>query len=276
MRKLSYKRKKRLQRVRFRKKRASALAWDALRKVWFFLKAAAVLFILFGVFHFLQSFWRDSPSLKVSRVEYEGDIPAELKNTLSVEKGQNIVLLPTKKLERASLTAFPELKSLSISRKFDRSIVVRGIFRTPIALCGSKRGIDEKGFVFPLEGGKARDSSLPVIDEKIEKLKLEPLVEVLNAFKKDLPVFYSQLKFLKTDTMGRLVVTLVDGIVIYWGEIEWDVATVKAKEVMTILDRFTPRSERCVSPFCGKKSGRHRWELGFKNLTRTSSPRKRG
>ncbi|OVE78433.1 hypothetical protein BVX98_00285 [bacterium F11] len=238
-----YKRKKRPQRVRFRRRYASSLLWRTIKTTWTITKFVVFGALLFGGGLWLGRFWHSSPLLKVQHVFFKGDLPKGLADFLSLHSGQNIFLVPTGRLEKNALVHFPALKKINIARKKDRSIHVTGFYRTPLAYLpdgSEKRAIDENGVIFPIHSDMKSPEHLPSFSGLVSDLERKRMAGALDVIKKNRGEFYKQLKEIKTDKMGQVKITLIDDIVIYWGKFVSQSVLLKSKRIDATLKRFRP------------------------------------
>jgi len=242
---LKYSRKKRGKRVRLRRKYARSLMHRTLQSTWnvglFGILAFSGLWLLRSG----ATFWKTSPFIQLQGVEFKKDVPPELKSFLSLKPGQNIFLINTARLQEAALKTFPELKSVSIRRNWDRTLSVQGEYRTPVVYyypkpSAARYGIGEDGRVFALKNAANATNDLPTLTGNRSDIDTQLLVEALEALKKSLPDFYSSIKQLKTDRINTIKVVLDGDVVIHWGELSLDSVLSKAKKVQNILDRFLP------------------------------------
>ena len=111
-------------------------------------------------------FWNTSPLLMVSEVKLNQQIPPGLQARLDIYPGQNIFLIRTGHLEKLFLKEFPELGQFKISRKWNREIHVKGVYRSPVAIVKSGDrllGIDSKSIIFPIRSYNRPSDGLPQI-----------------------------------------------------------------------------------------------------------------
>lgn len=193
-------------------------------------------------------FWQKSPWIQVTSVRFVGDIPPALEIESPVRVGENIITLRPGRLEKAILQQFPELDRLSVHRQWNRSVVIEGAYKTPVALLEEgreTRGLDGGGRLFPIGEHNQPLKRLPTVTLAEGALDpasvLPPVANSLRRLEKGLPKFYSLLRRLEIDGIGRVLVVLEDGVKIHWGEIDPEEDVLKASRVMRLRENFTPR-----------------------------------
>lgn len=189
------------------------------------------------------NFWHKSPALHIARVQFEEDVPPLLRESFPFNEGDNIVLANCGKLEMLYQKQFPELETISVSRGFNRTITVRGVYRKPIAYCerdGSRIGFGRDGVQFPLKAHNTPDSEPILMTGNMSMAQLQSVVTTLADLQTEFPRFYPLIKRLETDKMGTLQMVLVDGVVIEWYD-EWRSQVVdKMKNILMVMDRYEP------------------------------------
>ena len=247
---MRYKRKKRSQKVKFRRRYATSIFQKSLSSIWSLTKIAVFTFAISGATIFLWRFWNTSPHLKLERVVYQGDIPSDLRKFLSFREGDNVLLMRVNSLEEAGRSEFPELKKLDISRGFNRTVTVKGQFRKPVAKWGhTRQGVDADGFVFPISSSMKAEENIPMITGVIGDVRAKELGRELALIQSEVPEFYTRLYRIKTDTIKPAVMTLTDGVVIHWGRLEPGSTVEKAGKAMKILRKFTPLKKNASMNF---------------------------
>lgn len=247
-----YRRKKRPQRVRFRKRYAASTFKRSLIKFSKISLVAGAAMSVLWVGREGRHFWNTSPLLKVTAVDYIGFIPPGLTEFLGYKSGMNIFWVRPAAMRRGALRTFPELRNLDIERRWDRSVVVRGTARRPLAAYGpeeNRKAVDETGTVFPLtvdaEGTEPLARVDPIPDESIRI----PVARLLAELSRSAPEFYSTLKFVKTDKINSVILITDEGVTIYWGTTNLAQADQKSNRIAGVFQRFHPADHRATLRF---------------------------
>lgn len=233
--------RRRVNRVKFRRRYAAARIKSLGEFTWIASRLAVVSGVLIWLGGVAWRQWEDSPYLKIQAIRFEGDIPVRYPATLPVKEGMGLFSFDADKLERDGVRRFSEFRDLSVHRTIDRTIVVRGRFREPVALLGSAAaptGIDAFGQAFPIPRGHAPATHLPVIDAPAAERA--NAVAVLSAWERKLPKFFGVVKKLECDRMRTFRVELSDGVSIEWGSLEIATAVEKGRKILTIMKSFSP------------------------------------
>ncbi len=237
---LFYKRK---QRVKFRPRYAGSVVKKMGKSFALLtLGAGAMLAIGWTTVKGAQ-YWKQSERLRVKQVVFSGELPASLKGSFKVGAHDHLLKIHPLLLEKESLEKFPELKRISIRRTLDRSLIVNGTFRRPIAKLespGKELGIDNDGIVFALGELLDLPANLPVIECAYPSDRTTVL-GILDRWQKDVPNFYSLVKKVETDRMRELYVELTDGVTIEWGNISDANIVQQSQRVLTLREKFTPQ-----------------------------------
>lgn len=235
--------KRRLQKVRFRRAYASSV----MKRTWMNLVktvagGAIVASLVYGGISAWR-FWQTSSSMRVSVVEFAGDIPPALASSFSIKPGAHLFRLDLKKMETDLKQLYPEMEKLSISRGLDRSITVSGRYKKAEALLasdGKTMGVISDGTVFPVRDYNPQDENLVILAGKSSAAARKEKIEELKTWKKGSPEFSSLVKRVETDNIGTVRVILEGGIVVEWGEMVDSELLIDAGNILNVLDRFTP------------------------------------
>ena len=155
-------------------------------------------------------------------------------------------------MSRDLLARFPELKTLTISRHLDRTVIVEGRFRVPFALMKQNEkemGVDHDGVSFPIQDYNRPLMALPMIHGRADAAVLKEMAASLLLLEKQVPAFYSQIKFLETDNMRPLVVGLSDDVLIQWGEMTTESVVDRAENILRLRDHFSPKKKLALLRF---------------------------
>lgn len=184
--------------------------------------------------------WRDSEFLRVQGIRYEGDIPQRLPASIPIREGAGLFSFNAGKLESEATRRFVELSEVVIDRGLDRTVVVRGRYRAPVAMLAAPvpTGIDAFGVAFPIPRGRAAVPGLPVIDAPAKERAIA--VACLGAWRRKLPAFFGVVKKLECDRMRSFQIELSDGVVIDWGTLEMADAVEKGKKILRVMTSFSP------------------------------------
>jgi cell division septal protein FtsQ len=232
---------RRVNRVKFRRRYAAARLKAAGELFWIASRLAVVSAVLVWAGGMAWHGYRQSEFLKVQGVRYDGDIPARLPATIPIKTGIGLFTFDADKIEREAEKRFVELRDVTVGRSLDRHVVVRGRFRTPVAILESAQvptGIDAFGIAFPIPPGRAPVKDLPVIDAPARERA--NAVACLSAWERKLPAFFDVVKKLECDRMRTFRVELSDGVIIEWGSLELPTAVEKASKVMRVMHSFSP------------------------------------
>lgn len=182
---------------------------------------------------------RQTKTLDLKSVVYEGAIPEALPQFLPFKPGQNIFSIKPSKWEVAAKAKFSEIEEISIYRTLFRNVVVDVTPRTPIALVietDGPRGVDKNGVVFPMK-------VIPV--EKLPSLQAQnqesrnSLAAFLIAIKSGSPELHKKIESLSLEN-GWMEVGLGGGVVVEWGRVDEKNIFDKAKNILRLLTEFSP------------------------------------
>lgn len=237
-----YFRQKRSQKVRFRSRYASSLLKNTGLIVFQLLKIGIVLGSL-GVGSFYSwSFWKTSTLFQVKAVQFEGELPQALIENFPIQKGNHILKIHPSQLEVDFKKQFPVLSSFSIHRQINKTVVVTGKFRAPIAMLqegGVNKGLDSNGIIFPLEVGMSVEG-YPLIDGKVESPSMKRLAEALSQIQKESPKFFLLLKKIKTDKIPTIQFELSDGVLVDWPRIIGQDVRETSEGLLAFRDQYEP------------------------------------
>lgn len=235
----SYKRK---QRVKFRSRYAGSVAkqWSKTivnTTVGCGIAAGA----LWGSVAF-ANVWKTSETLRVREIVFSGDLPDRLRASFPVKPNDHLLKISTAEIELNTLIKFPELEKFSVGRGLNRTLTVKGKYRTPVAMThaqGEERAMDHSGTLFRLPETMHPQKPLPWVETaSIENRKL--LLSYLSTWEEDAPDFYSLVKKIETDRMRELYVELSDGVLINWGPMEESDILNKADKIIRFREMFQP------------------------------------
>lgn len=235
--------KTRSQRVKFRRRYASAQLKSVQSFLIGTLKIGFSVAVLGWAGFFGWSFLKSNPYFRIQDVFFEGDIPPGLPQLMAIKTGDNIFKIKSGDKISAAMKEYPQLKSLKINRGIDRRVMVKGVYREPVALvetASGVRGLDEGGLVFSLTESKFPWHDLPFYSasgpEPIQQKSLNFLLEMKNSSAD----FYSRLKQIETDKMGMLRLTMKDETAVKWGEMDPSALRLRVTRLMKIFERFEP------------------------------------
>lgn len=154
------------------------------------------------------------------------------------------IFFSTRKLKNEILCQFPEVKEVSIKRRFNRKLSFVLEKRTPLATLRSEsseicQGIDGEGKIFPL----SEVENLPLIPEKEDNLKR--VIDFLYRLKAKNTWLYEQTKEISTSVDGDLLIFLNDGRKIIWGSSELKEETIG--HLRTVMDDLNQRNVKVNS-----------------------------
>ena len=247
-----YKRKKRPQRVKFRRRYASSLFQRSILRIWDFIKLTVFTFLIAGITLAAWKFWNTSPWIRIQAIHFEGDVPQALQKKILGFSGKNILKLKTGQMEKEFREAYPELKSLTLHRSWDRSIRVTGSYRDPVAFLSRSRypqAIDSDGFLFRFNKEMPVPQGNPLLTGDLSSETLKKVAGTLFLFRKNIPSFYKRLQTIKTDRMRGTKITLFDDILLYWGDLNPKDDVIKGRRVQEILNRFHPQKKQATIRF---------------------------
>lgn len=184
--------------------------------------------------------WKNADFLRITDVRFEGDVPTRLPGSISLREGIGLFSFSASGIEAEAERRFPELASVDVDRRFDRGITVRSRYRVPVAMVAASvpTGIASDGVTFAVPASMDLPPGLPVIDAPARQRP--QLVEALGIWRKKLPAFFDVVKKLETDKLRSVRVELSDGVVIEWGEFDTDSAVDKARNVLRLMEFFSP------------------------------------
>ena len=240
---LGGKKKRRTQRVRFRPRYASSVLHQTAQSLWQGIKITLILCLLIGCGWGITYFWNHSSLIRIDDIRYQGDIPAGLPRFLSINKGKNILLLPTRRLTKEAQQVYPELEELAIRRHWDQSVSITGKYRMPLSYWEDETGlkaIDKNGILFELPIGLSVPEHLPIVRGTPYVESMETVAQSLSLVKTKSPEFWKRFQSLEIEPLGQTKITLVDDILIYWGEIQPQTILPKAERVEKLLSEFHP------------------------------------
>jgi hypothetical protein len=203
--------KRRAQHVKFRKRYVTSLARRVSTGIgWAILLGGVGAAAVFGG-RASMKFWRTSPLVRATAVQFSDDVPAGLAEFLALHVGDNVFQIHPARMEQEALLKFPELESLSTRRTLDRRILVRGKFRKPvfrIQPSPNPMGVDEQGILFPIKTANRVPDSVPVlagagITDRASWILFAKELE------QKLPEFYSLVKRVETDKIHGNIVELI-------------------------------------------------------------------
>ena len=232
--------RRRVNRVKFRRRYAAARLKSLGEFTWIASRLAIVACVIVWGGGMAWHAWRDSDFLRVQGVRYEGDIPQRLPATIPIREGIGLFSFSAKDLEVEAARRFVELAEVSIGRGLDRTVVVHGRYRAPVAILAAAvpTGIDASGTAFPIPRGRAAVPGLPVIDAPVkERAKV---VACLAVWERKLPAFFGVVKKLECDRMRSFQVELSDGVIIDWGTLDTADAVEKGKKILRVMTSFSP------------------------------------
>ncbi len=233
---------RRKQRVKFRSRYAGTVAKKWSKTIVNTTVACATVGgALWGSVAF-ANVWKNSETLRVREIVFTGDLPDRLRASFPIKPNNHLLKLKTADIEKNTLAKYPELEKFSISRGLNRTITVKGKYRTPVAFThaqGEERAMDRSGVLFRLPESEKPEVPLPWVETaSIENRKL--FLSYLSTWQKELPDFYSLVKKIETDRMRELVVELSDGVLINWGPVEEADILNKAEKILRFREMFHP------------------------------------
>ncbi len=232
--------RRRVNRVKFRRRYAASRLKSVGEFTWIASRLAIVAAALVWGGGMAWHGWQDAEFLRVQGIRYEGDIPQRLPASIPIREGVGLFSFNANKLEGEAVRRFIELQDVSIGRGLDRTVVVRGRYRAPVAMlaAGVPTGIDAFGVAFPIPRGRAAAPGLPVIDAPAKERA--NAVACLGLWERKLPAFFSVVKKLECDRMRSFQIELSDGVVVDWGTLETAGAVEKAKKILRVMTSFSP------------------------------------
>ncbi|MGQ0645129.1 MAG: cell division protein FtsQ/DivIB [Elusimicrobiota bacterium] len=211
---------------------------SALRALGWLLRAAAVAAAGAYLFSAANGFWRESPWLRIRRVETTGAAPAALGHELGVRAGDHLFGFSAGTAAARLMEAHPELARVGVDRRWNRTLRVTAEERVPLARVwenGRWEGVDADGFVFPLRSARFSPEDLPVLSGASGNRAAEVLrfVGALRDAGADWPRDLLKVK----DDAGGVTFFLKDGTPVRWGEapVEDDVLRKKADRLARVL-----------------------------------------
>jgi cell division septal protein FtsQ len=226
--------------VKFRRRYAAARAKALGEFAFVTTRLAVVAAVLVWVGGLGWRAWQESDYLRVQGVRFEGDIPSRLPPAIPIRDGMRLFDFNSSRLEEETLRRFVELKDVSIRRCLDRTVVIKGEYRDPVALLASPSlvGIDAFGVAFPLPKAKIPARPLAVIDAPARERA--NAVAVLRLWERKLPAFFDVVKKLECDRMRAFRVELSDGVMVEWGSLDSATAVEKARKVLRLMTAYAP------------------------------------
>lgn len=248
-----YYRRPRSQRVRFRKRVAASVVTRLFRSTWTVLRVGALTGL--AVWATLASIRliRTNPYFRIQAVVFEGPNPVGLAEVVDLRAGDSLLAVQAGRREDAALAAYPELSDVDIDRRLDRSIVVRTAYRDPLFIWedekGVRRGVSAAGVLFPLRPGMKDPVSVAVLSGALDEADRRRVASSLAAISTEMPALYGRFNDIKTDTISGMTVTLLDGVVVHWGPFNPETALAKSRDVLSVLERFSPTSTEASMRF---------------------------
>lgn len=233
--------RRRVNRVKFRRRYATARLKSLGEFTWIASRLAVVAGVLVWGAGLAWHAWQDSSYLRVQTVRFEGDIPIRLPATVPVKAGARLFSFSSRDLQQDELRRFPELASLSVHRTFDRALVLRGRFREPVALLDPSlvpTGIDPQGLAFPIPPDRVPEHALPLVEAAARDRA--GAVACLGAWQKKVPAFFDVVKKLECDRMRTFHVELSDGVTVDLGTLDTAEAVDKGQKILRLLESFSP------------------------------------
>lgn len=213
------------------------------KTLWNVFQVAVVMGLLGFTGVSVVRFWKNSSSIRVKTVVFQGDIPSLLRSSFPIKPEQNLILMQPSRLEKEWLKKLPELKSLSVRRSLDRRVSVSGKFREPFARLAGKPGewgVDQSGRVFSVDEWGSLPDDLPWVGAASNE-DLMNLLQGLSTWKMETPDFYSLVKKIETDKMHATTVELRDGVNVQWGELDQRAIVERTKKLLRLRELFEPR-----------------------------------
>lgn len=192
------------------------------------LKASLFLASAVVVAGGVHRLWTESPRLSVTRVSFEGSVPADLLRDPPVAVGDRL-FLSTRRLRDRIRDRYPQLARIDVRRGWDRSVTVRLTTRTPTAKRfdgGIWRGIDADGRSFPLEGdGEGLVTLVPASPADSPA----PALTFLGLLRATDEPWTRGLYKIKMSSDGEATLFAASDLPVHWGPLVLDPALVGAK-----------------------------------------------
>lgn len=181
--------------------------------------------------------WGKVSVLSISAVRVEGPVLPGWVEDPPIKAGQPLFDFSAGRVEQRLVERYPQLAGVQIRRQWDRSVVVRLVFRRPVARIqwgGDWIALDSTGARFPLVG---EGTGLPIVALSTAEAPAGPAVAFLAALRAAKEPWTDGLRKITMSSDGEAVLLLSGDVPVYWGEVVPDPALVaqKARRLQRVL-----------------------------------------